>query len=116
MRLYAGVVLLTAAWLSIAPVVNAQEDFAEPIGEDNAPVGGPMIYGEDVGSAPIGGPMVGGEAVQDGGEGAPIDGPMVGGEAVQDGGEGAPIDGAMIGGEAVQDGGEGAPVGDDTLY
>jgi hypothetical protein len=98
----------------------AQEEFGEPIGEDDAPVGGPMVGGEAVqdggeGEA-VGGAMVGGEAVQDGDEGEPIGGPMVGGEAVQDGGEGEPIGGPMVGGEAVQDGGEGEPVGGDTLY
>jgi hypothetical protein len=109
-------VVLAAAWLSLVPAVHAQEDFAEPIGEDDAPVGGDTLTGEDVGSAPIDGAVVGGEAVQDGGEGAPIDGAMIGGEAVQDGGEGEPVGGATLGGEAVDDGGEGAPVGGDTLY
>jgi hypothetical protein len=87
---------LLTAWLCLVSAAYAQEDFAEPIGEEDAPVGGATLYGEDVGSAPI-------------------DGAVVGGEAVQDGGEGAPVGGAVLGGEPVQEG-EGAPVGGDTLY
>jgi hypothetical protein len=125
----AVVVAIAALWTNargyqergVQPALQvAQEEFAEPIGEDDAPVDGPMVGGEAVQDGgegePVGGPMVGGEAVQDGDEGEPIDGPMIGGEAVQDGGEGEPIGGPMIGGEAVQDGGEGEPVGGDTLY
>ena len=111
-RLAAG---LFSAWLCLAPAASAQEEFAEPIGEEDAPVGGETLYGRDVGSAPIDGAVVGGEAVQEGGEGAPIDGAMIGGEAVQEGGEGAPIDGATLGGEPVQQG-EGAPIDGEMVY
>jgi hypothetical protein len=103
-----AVVLLAATWLASASAAYTQEEFAEPIGEEDSPVGGPMVYGQDVGSAPIGGPAVYGEDVGS----APIGGPMVGGAPVGS----APIDGPMIGGDAVQEGGEGAPIDGDTLY
>jgi len=94
-----------AAWSSTA---LAQEYFADPIGAEGRPIGGPMVYGEDVGSAPIGGPMLYGEPVGS----APIGGPMVYGQDVGS----APIGGPMVGGAAVGTGGDGQAIGGDTLY
>jgi hypothetical protein len=91
-----------------APIQLAQEVFGEPIGEEDGPIGGPTVYGQDVGSPPVGGPMVYGEDVGS----APIGGPMVGGEPVGS----APIDGPMIDGAPVGTGGDDEPIGGDTLY
>jgi hypothetical protein len=79
---------LLAALLSFGYAAQAQV-YADPIGEYGASVGGPMVYGGDVGNAPIGGPMVYGGDVGN----APIGGPMVGGGDVGN-----------------------APIGGDTLY
>ena len=51
---------------------------AQAIGEDDGPIGGPMVGGGDVGNGPIGGPMVGGGDVGN----APIGGAVVDGAAV----------------------------------
>jgi len=98
--------MLTAlsALVLLGRAAPAQEVYADPIGEYGAPVGGPMVYGGDVGNAPIGGPMVYGGDVGN----APIGGPMIYGGDVGN----APIGGPMVGGGDVGN----APIGDDTLY
>ena len=101
--LHAGAVVIAviiaaaAAWLNAgriarptAPVQVAQEEYGSPIGEYNGPIGGPTMYGEDVGNGPIGGPSMYGEAVGNG----PVGGPSMYGEPV----------------------GDDAPIGGDTLY
>jgi hypothetical protein len=106
-----ALVCIGIAVLSVAhsPLVAAgQEVFGEPIGEDDGAVGGPMVYGQDVGSPPVGGPAVYGQDVGS----PPIGGPDVEGAPVGSG----PIGGPMIGGEPVEEGDEGAPIGGDTLY
>jgi hypothetical protein len=105
----AALIALSAAFVAHSPAVAVgQEVFGEPIGEEDGPVGGPMVYGEDVGSAPIGGPAVYGQDVGS----APIGGPDVDGAPVGS----APIGGPMVGGEPVDEGDEAEPVGGDTLY
>ncbi len=88
----------------------AQEVFADPIGEGDQPIGGPMAYGAPVGNAPIGGPMVYGDPVGN----APIGGPMVYGDPVGN----APIGGPMLYGAPVDSGSDGDAIGGDgdTLY
>ena len=107
----AAVIAVGAAWLHVArpdAVQVAQEVYGSPLGEYDRPIGGPMIYGEPVGSAPIGGPMMYGEPVGS----APIGGPTMYGEPV-----GSPsIDSPMLYGAPVGEGGDGAPIGGDTLY
>ncbi len=98
--------LFAALILISAPAVRAQEVFADPEGEDAAPIDGAMVGGGDVGNAPIDGAMIGGGDVGD----APIGGAMIGGGDVGN----APIDGAMIGGAPAGD--DDGPVGGDTLY
>jgi hypothetical protein len=105
LRVVIVAVVAAAAWSGTGV---AQEYFGEPIGAEGRPIGGPMVYGEDVGSAPIGGPMLYGEPVGS----APIGGPMVYGEDVGS----APIGGAMVGGAPVGTGGDDQPIGGDTLY
>lgn len=114
----AVVIAVAAAWLSgargergeapPAALQLAQEVFANPIGEEDGPIGGPMTYGEPVGAAPIGGPMVYGEPVGS----APIGGPMLYGEPVGS----APIGGPTLYGAPVGAGGDDAPIGGETLY
>ena len=105
-------VALVAAALAAASIWSSaglgQEVFADPIGGEGRPIGGPMVYGQDVGSAPIGGPMLYGEPVGS----APIGGPMMYGEPVGS----APIGGPMLGGAPVDSGGDGQAIGGDTLY
>jgi len=86
----------------------AQEVFADPIGEGDRPIGGPMAYGEPVGNGPIGGPMMYGAPVGD----APIGGPMMYGAPVGD----APIGGPAMYGAPVDSGSDGDAIGGDTLY
>ena len=92
-----------------APVRLAQV-YAEPIGEGDTPIGGPMAYGAPVGDGPIGGPMIYGAPVGD----APIGGPMVYGDPVGN----APIGGPMLYGAPVDTGSDGDAIGGDgeTLY
>ena len=87
-------VLAGALIAATAPsgVALAQEVYGSPIGEYNGPIGGPMVYGQDVGSAPIGGPMMYGDPVGS----APIGGPMVGGAPVGSGGDDQPIGGDTL--------------------
>ncbi len=114
----AVVIGVAGAWASAAHLQKgaappaalqlAQEDFANPIGEEDGPIGGPMVGGDDVGSGPIGGPMVYGDDVGSG----PIGGPMISGEPVGS----APIGGPMLGGEPVGTGDDDAPIGGEPLY
>jgi hypothetical protein len=108
----AVIIAAAAAWLNAGriarpdtPVQVAQEEYGSPIGEYNGPIGGPTMYGEDVGNGPIGGPTMYGEAVGNG----PIGGPSMYGEAVGNG----PIGGPSMYGAPV---GDDAPIGGDTLY
>ena len=107
MKRFVHFALVLVAWFVIMPAAFGQEEFAEPIGEEDGQIGGPAVYGQDVGSAPVGNAPVYGADVGD----APIGGEMVGGAPVGS----APIDGPMIGGEPVQEG-EDAPVGGEPLY
>jgi hypothetical protein len=93
---------------SLAPRVQLAQVYAAPVGEGDAPIGGPMAYGAPVGSGPIGGPMVYGDPVGSG----PIGGPMIYGNPVGSG----PIGGPAMYGSPVDSGGDDAPVGGDTLY
>ena len=102
------VVGLVAAAVTWSGTAFTQEVFGDPIGAEGRPIGGPMVYGEDVGSAPIGGPMMYGEPVGS----APIGGPMMYGEDVGS----APIGGPTLGGNPVGTGGDDQPIGGDTLY
>jgi hypothetical protein len=104
-RALLAALICAAVW---SGTVRAQEVFGDPIGAEGRPIGGPMVYGEDVGSAPIGGPMMYGEPVGS----APIGGPMMYGDPVGS----APIGGPMVGGEPVGSGGDDQPIGGDTLY
>jgi hypothetical protein len=97
-----------AACLAATPAVWGQEVFANPVGEDNGPVAGPMAYGEPVGNNPIGGPMMYGGPVGD----APIGGPMLYGAPVGNG----PLGGPAMYGAPVDDGSDGDAVSGDTLY
>ena len=88
-----------AAWLhsiatqpstsGAAPVQLAQEVFADPIGEGDRPINGPMAYGEPVGNGPIGGPMMYGDPVGNG----PVGGPSMYGAPVDSGDDGEAIGG-----------------------
>jgi hypothetical protein len=71
LRTLCASLFLLAALATSAP---AQEEFGDPIGEDDAPIGGAMVGGEAAGEgdAAIGGAMVGGEAA--GEDDAPIGG------------------------------------------
>ena len=104
----AGAVLWSQPGERSNGVALAQEAYGSPVGEFDGPIGGPMAYGEPVGSAPIGGPMVYGPDVGS----APIGGPMLYGEPVGNG----PIGGPAAYGAPVGLGGDGAPIGGDTLY
>jgi hypothetical protein len=101
-----GIAVLGSVHVPVVAV--GQEVYGEPIGEEDGPVGGPMVYGQDVGSPPVGGPAVYGEDVGS----PPIGGPDVEGAPVGSG----PIGGPMVGGEPVEEGDEAAPIGGDTLY
>ncbi len=95
--------ILLALSLLVASTVLAQ-----PIGEDDGPIGGAMVDGNSIGNAPIGGEDVYGGPVGN----APIDGPMVGGEAMGN----APIGGAMVDGAAIGQEEDDAAVGNQPLY
>jgi len=103
-----------------APVQLAQEDYAEPIGEEDGPVGGAMVGGgpveEGQDAEPIGGAMVGGAPVEEGVEAQPIEGEMVDGAPVEEGQDAEPIGGAMVGGAPVEEGEDAEPIEGDTLY
>ena len=86
----------------------AQEVFANPVGEGDSAIGGPMTYGEPVGSPPIGGSTLYGAPVGS----APIGGPMLYGEPVGS----APVGGEMIYGAPVETGADDAPIGGEPLY
>ena len=111
----AAVVAAGGVWMNTGRVAApdmsvriAQEVYGSQLGEYDRPIGGPMMYGEPVGSAPIGGPMMYGEPVGS----APVGGPTMYGEPV-----GSPsIDSPMLYGAPVGSGGDGAPIGGDTLY
>jgi len=114
-----GLVLIAAVVQRVAPnrtasarpeMIRLAQIYADPVGEGDAQIGGPMVYGGDVGNAPIGGPMVYGAPAGEGD--GQIGGPMVYGEPVYDG----PIGGAMVGGAPVDSGGDDQPIGGDTLY
>jgi len=108
----AGLRLVAPAQTAAAPPepIRVAQMYADPVGEGDAQIGGPMVYGGDVGNAPISGPMVYG-APAGYGDGQ-IGGPMVYGEPVYDG----PVGGAMVGGAPVGTGGDDQPIGGDTLY
>src|SRR5215468_366145 len=84
-----GLVLTAAVVQRVAPnrtasarpeMIRLAQIYADPVGDGNAPIGGPMVYGAPAGEGDgqIGGHMVYGEPVYDG----PIGGAMVGGAPV----------------------------------
>jgi len=88
--------------------IQLAQDYAAPIGEYDGPVGGPSMYGQDVGNAPIGGPSMYGQDVGN----APIGGPsMYGGDVGN-----APIGGPSMYGAPVDQGSEDQPIGGEPLY
>src|SRR5215470_18773046 len=111
-----GLVLTAAVVQRVAPnrtasappeMIRLAQIYADPVGEGDAQIGGPMVYGGDVGNAPIGGPMVYG-APAGYGDGQ-IGGPMVYGEPAGYGD--GQIGGAMVGGAPVGTGGDDQPIG-----
>lgn len=110
-----AVVVLAIAALGATGLIHArpaaaQEVYADPVGEGDGPIGGPMAYGEPVGNGPIGGPMIYGDPVGN----APIGGPMIYGGPVGNG----PIGGPSMYGAPVDSGSDGDAIGGDgdTLY
>jgi hypothetical protein len=92
------------------PVQLAQEVYGGAVGEGDGPIGGPMAYGEPVGSPPLNSPMLYGEPVGS----PPLQSPMLYGEpaGLGDG----PIGGPMLYGAPVGSGGDNAPIGGAPLY
>jgi hypothetical protein len=105
-------VRLVAPQQTAAPpeLIRLAQIYADPVGEGDGQIGGPMMYGYPVGNNPIGGPMVYGAPAGEGD--GQIGGPMMYGGPVGNG----PIGGSMVGGAPVDSGGEDQPIGGDTLY
>ena len=91
-----------------APLQVAQAIYGSPVGEYDGPIGGPMAYGQAVGSPALDSPALYGEPVGSG----PIGGPMLYGEPVGS----QPLNSPALYGGPVGMGGDNAPIGGAPLY
>src|SRR5262249_22325714 len=98
-----AVALATAPQHTARPshAIRLAQVYADPIGEGDGQIGGPMMYGYPVGNGAIGGPMMYGAPAGEGD--SQIGGPMMYGAPVGNG----PIGGPMLGGAPVDSGGDG---------